>query len=323
MNIQIRNLTLYRCEPDSLPPIDELHPLLEQRAEQDRLEGIPPSGMANEGWLPVLGKHGSAYCERVNDCLLLRMGQADRILPPSVVNEELERRCDEYRERTGKLPGGRRRRELKEQVMAELMPLAFIRTRSTLAWIDRRRGWLAINTASRATAELVPFRLRVALGSFRVTPPTPMVSPRLELTSWLDGGECPAPWMLGDEAELRDLAEDGAIIRCVRQDLTANEVREHLAVGHHVFRLGLAFSGRVACVLGEDLTLRKIRFLAEKPVELLEIDDTATALLADFTLQAGDLGLLLDDLATRFAIPHDPALRLDDGEAPRCMRASQ
>ena len=67
--------------------------------------------------------------------------------------------------------------------------------------------------------------------------------------------------VLGDECELRDPAEAGAVVRCRRQDLESDEVREHLKSGKQVFQLGLEYDERVSFVLGEDLTVRKLRFV--------------------------------------------------------------
>ena len=68
----------------------------------------------------------------------------------------------------------------------------------------------------------------------------------------------------GDEIDIRRVEmvlEAGAVVRCRRQDLESDEVREHLKSGKQVFQLGLVFDDRMSFVLGEDLVVRKLKFL--------------------------------------------------------------
>jgi recombination associated protein RdgC len=111
--------------------------------------------------------------------------------------------------------------------------------------------------------------------------------------------------VLGDECELRDPAETGAVVRCRRQDLETDEVREHLKSGKQVFQLGLVFADRIGFVLGEDLTLRKLRFLDQVQDELGESDhESAVAELdAQFALMTLELEQLLQRIESWFGLP--------------------
>ena len=60
----------------------------------------------------------------------------------------------------GYQPGRKALRELKERVIEELLPKAFVRSRITHAWIDAENGWLAINTSFPVKAEEVIEHLR-------------------------------------------------------------------------------------------------------------------------------------------------------------------
>jgi recombination associated protein RdgC len=118
-----------------------------------------------------------------------------------------------------------------------------------------------VDSASRKAAEDAVSQVREALGRFPATPMAPAESPRSLMTGWLIDGKLPPGLVLGEECELRDPAEAGAIARCRRQDLESDEVREHLKSGKQVFQLGLVFEDRMSFVLGEDLVVRKLKFL--------------------------------------------------------------
>ena len=99
--------------------------------------------------------------------------------------------------------------------------------------------------------------------------------------------------------------EAGAIVKCRRQDLESDEVREHLKSGKQVFQLGLELDQRMAFVLGEDLTIRKFRFL---DVVLDEIGEETSEsaqqeLDARFALMSLETKRLLEKLDEWFGLP--------------------
>ena len=100
-------------------------------------------------------------------------------------------------------------------------------------------------------------------------------------------------------------AESGAVVRCRRQDLETDEVREHLKTGKQVFQLGLTFDDRISFVLGEDLVVRKLRFLDQVLDELGETqtDSAAAELDAQMALMTLEVERLLVKLDEWFGLP--------------------
>jgi recombination associated protein RdgC len=82
-------------------------------------------------------------------------------------------------------------------------------------------------------------------------------------------------------------------------------VREHLKSGKQVFQLGLVLDERIAFVLGEDLTVRKLRFLDGVLDELGEesSESAHTELDARFALMTLELKRLLEKLDEWFGLP--------------------
>ncbi len=216
-----------------------------------------------------------------------------------------QQKIENTADKTGKRPGARERKRLKEEVLTDLLPRAFIRLSKRNAYLDTAQGWLVVDTASRKAAEESVSQLREALGSFPAVPMAAEESPRALMTDWLAHGKLPKGLSLSDECELRDPVEAGAVVRCRRQELETDEVREHLKSGKQVFQLGLVFDERLAFTLGEDLVVRKLRFLDLVQNELgeTEKENAAAELDAVFALMSLELRRLFAKLEEWFGLP--------------------
>jgi recombination associated protein RdgC len=297
-----RNLTLFRFSP---AVAEDLKRLDEALAEH-RLRPCGPLEMSTRGFVPPVGRgEEAALTHAVNACTLVTVGGEDKLLPAAVVNDELQRKVQKIAEEEGRKVGGRERKRIKEDLLNELLPRAFVRNSRTSAYVDRKHGWLVLDTASRKSAENALTQIREALGSFPAVPLAPEEGPRVLMTDWLANGNLPAGLALGDECELRDPATaTGAIAKCRRQDLDADEVKEHLRNGKQVFQLGLVFDERISFVLGEDLVLRKLKFLDVVLDELGDShQDAAAEMDASFALLTLELERLLAKLEEWFGLP--------------------
>lgn len=297
-----RNLTLFRFSPAVAGDLSRLETALDEH----RLRPCGPQELFTRGFVPPVGRgDGEALTRSVKQCTLLTVGSEDKLLPSQVVNEELQRKVRKIAEEEDRKVGGRERKRLKEDLLLELLPRAFVRQSRLSAYVDKAGGWLVLDTSSRKSAETALSQVREALGSFPAVPLAPEQAPRLLMTDWLATGKLPAGLALGDECELRDPSTaTGAIVRCRRQDLDADEVKEHLRTGKQVFALGLVFDERISFVLGEDLIVRKLKFLDVVLDELADSAEDAYAELdATFALLTLELARLLAKLEEWFGLP--------------------
>jgi recombination associated protein RdgC len=296
-----RNLTLFRFSPAVAKSLKSLDADLAEK----RLRPCGPIELATRGFISPFGRSEEVLTHRVGEFALLTLGSEDKLLPSSVINEELSTRLQTIGEKTGRKPGGRERKRLKEEVLTDLLPRAFIRLSKRNVYLDSKEGWLVVDTASKKAAEETVTQLREALGSFPAVPMAAEESPRVLMTDWLAGGKLPAGLVLGDECELRDPVESGAIVRCRRQELETDEVREHLKSGKQVFALGLTFEDRLSFSLGEDLVVRKLRVLDVVQDELGEGDKESAAAELDavFALMSLELRRLLAKFEEWFGLP--------------------
>ena len=298
-----RHLSLFRFPASTSKSLKKL----ESNLAAQRLRACGPLELATHGFVSPYGRDDEDLLHQIGAFSLLTIGAEERLLPAIVVSEALAERLGKIAAKEARRVGAKERKRLKEEVISELLPRAFIRPSRMSAYLDGEEGWFVIDSASRKAAEEAVSQVREALGRFPAVPMAPEESPRALMTDWLIGGKLPQGLVLGEECELRDPAEAGAIVRCRRQDLESDEVREHLKSGKQVFQLGLEFDGRMAFVLGEDLVIRKLRFLDVVLDELGEDDaESARAELdASFALMTLELRNLLGRLAEWFGL-HRP-----------------
>jgi len=290
-----RNLTLFRF-PTTLDfsNVDTLLP-------EALLKPVGPLEMTSRGFISPFGRdEQEVLSHRLGDFLWLTVGGEDKILPGSVVNDLLGRKVAEIEEKEGRRPGGRARKRLKDDLIHELLPRAFVKSSRTDAMLDLQHGYVAVDTSSRKTGENVMSEIRGLLGSFPALPLNAEVAPRSILTGWIAGEPLPEGLSLGEECEMKDPIEGGAVVKCQHQELRCEEIDKHLEAGKQVTKLALVLDDHLSFVIGDDLGVRKLKFLdgALDQLENADQDGVRAELDARFALMSGEvrrLFLLLED----------------------------
>ena len=297
-----RNLTLFRF-PVSLDLSN-----LDTALAEARLKPVGPLDLSSRGFVSPFGRDTEALSHRIGDALWLTVGGEDKLLPAAVVNDLLQKKLAGIEEQEGKRLGGRARKRLKEDLVHELLPRAFVRPVRTDVMLDLAHGLCIVDTSSRKNAEAAVGELRHALGSFPALPLNAEVAPRAVLTGWIAGDRLPDGVSLGDECELKDAADGGAVVKCQRQELQGDEIAKHLESGKQVTRLALTLDDHVSFVLGEDLVVRKLKFLdgAVDQLESTDREDVRAELDARFALMSAELRRLFEVL--------EPALKLSKAD---------
>ncbi len=293
-----RNLTLFRF-PTSLDLSE-----LESRLAECALKPVGPMELSSRGFVAPFGQHGEALSHGLHDALWVTVGGEDKLLPGAVVNDLLQKKLAAIEEKEGRKPGGRTRKRLKDDLISELLPRAFVRPVRSDALLDASLGVIAVDTSSRRNAESVVSEIRRALGSFPALPVNAEVAPRAILTGWIAGDPLPDGLSLGDECELRDPTDTGAVVKVQRMDLSGDEIARHLEAGKQATRLALVLDDHVSFVLGEDLVVRKFKLLdgAVDQLESTDRDDVAAELDARFALMAGEFKRLFNVLEKAFKL---------------------
>jgi len=292
-----KNLYLYQFEKEFEQDADTLHEALSKKPFID----CSATQRESMGWVPPLGKKSEAYAHAVNNFILLTMARQERMLPASVVREELQERVTEIQERESRKVGSKEKKELTERIEDELLPRAFTRNSKLDAWIDLKGDWLVINTSSSTRAETFATELRKAIGSLPAVPPkTEAVSPLL--TQWLLEYKAPEPFEIGEECEMQSSGDDAGIVAFRRHELGTDEVKSNIETGKVVSKLALIWDRKVSFVVGDDLVVKKLKFLDVLEEKMNEEDPQSHEERMDieFTLMTGELSKLIPDLNKQF-----------------------
>jgi len=263
----------------------------EQLGEKLTQRGFQPcarSQAVSAGWVPPLGEESSELVHAANGRMLLKLKREERLLPATVVREQLEEKVAAIEAQQGRKVYRKERLTMKDEIVADCLPRAFTRSTGVYTYIDTRANWIFVDTASAGRAEELLNLLRECIGSFPVLLPQVNNAPTATMTGWLAHHNLPEDFALGEECELRDPGDEGGVVRCRGVDLLSEEVETHLHAGKQVARLSLSWEERLSLVLAEDLCLRRLKFSDElmKENEAIPEADNAARLDADFVLMS-------------------------------------
>ena len=143
-----RNLTFFRFP--TATDFSEIDTLLPHAV----LKPVGALEMNSRGFISPFGREEKELLShRIAEHLWLTVGGEDKILPAAVVNDLLERKLEEIEEKEGRRPGGRERKRMKDDLLHELLPRAFVKSSRNDAFIDLQHGYVAVDTSSRKTGE--------------------------------------------------------------------------------------------------------------------------------------------------------------------------
>lgn len=288
-----RNLQIFRLAPGWDYGTDALGAAL----QNGLFQACGASDRNSRGWVPPRGEDGELVFVVARQ-QLIALGIEQKLLPASVVRQYAQAKLEQIEVAQGYKPGRKQRREVSDQVEAELLPRAFVKRGLTYVWIDPVHRWLLVDASSSARADEVMEQLKVSLGELPLTLAKTRTAPSTAMTQWLAAGEAPGRFTIDRDCELQAAAEERPAVRYVRHSLDSEEVRKHIADGKTATRLALTWNDRVSFVLTEQLQVKKLAFLdilkedAERQAE--NADDLFAA---NFALMCGELAQLLSDLS--------------------------
>lgn len=310
-----KNLTLYRLGPGWPASAAEL----EQALAREPFAECTATQQKSSGWVPPRGEDHGALVEVVDGQWIARLAIETKAVPGEAVRRKAQEVIDEIERASGRRPGRREVRDIRDDALLALLPQAFARRSQVTAWLDPRRRRLLLDTASPARAdEVIGSLVRVAGRGFSIALLQTQHTPQAVMAGWLaaqSADELPPDFQVERECELKGSGEQPAVVRFTRHDLATDEVRQHVAEGKLPTRLALSWQGRVGFVLTEALQLRKIAFL-EGVFEGGGSEDE-DRFDADVALATGELSTLVDRLVEALGGEAEPGLPSGFTDAPR------
>lgn len=284
-----KNLSLFRLPTPWGMTLEKL----EEQLSRNLFARCPSNQPQSAGWTPPRGEN-MPLVHSVGGQWIIVLCTEERLLPASVIRDEVDERSKAMEAQQGYAPGRKQLRELKERVVEELMPRAFTRRHKTYAWIDPKAGWLIVDAPGGAKSDAVVENLRRSLDELPLALLHTEVSPQSAMADWLTSGDAPAGFTIDRDCELKAVGEEKAAVRYVRHPLEGAEVKAHLASGKLPTRIALTWDDRISFVLTEKLEIRSLAYL-----DLLKdsMDEQADDQFdADIALMTGELSRFLPDL---------------------------
>jgi recombination associated protein RdgC len=254
------------------------------------------------GWAPPLGPETETLVHAAAGRFLICMKREEKLLPATVVREMVTERVEKIEQEEGRKVYRKERLTLKDEITLDCLPRAFTRSSLVHAYIDTRENWIFVDSASAGRAEELLNLLRDNLGSFPLLLPQVNHSPVSTMTNWLVHRNVPEGMSLSGDCEMRELTEEGGVVRCRGVEMPGEEVDVHLQAGRQVVRLGLDWDERLSFTLAEDLCLRRLKFADELVAENEDLadDDPLARIDADFELMASAVTELQNRVMTLF-----------------------
>ena len=267
---------------------------LEERLAAGRFAECGATQPESVGWVQPRGEKHSTFAESVGGQLILRLCVERKAVPGSVVKAQLEARLDKIEQETGRRPKGKAAKEIKEEIVQDLLPRAFPKRSSNLVWIDQKAGLVVVNAGSSKGADRIVTTLVEALGGGIVLRPVnTQLAPATAMAEWLRTKEAPSGFTVDRECELKQPDSEKSTVRYARHTLDIDEVKLPT-------QLALTWNSRVSFVLTEGLAIKKIKLLDV----VLEEGKSASpnggsddgGFDADVAISTGELRLMLPDL---------------------------
>jgi recombination associated protein RdgC len=286
-----KNLIVYRLGGASVPDSAALEAEL-TKAIFVECSATQPLSM---GWTAPRGEPHHPLLDIVGGHWLMQLMVEQRVVPSSVVQRHADEKAAHLEHTTGRKPGKKQMKEIKEEVLLTLLPQAFTKRGAIKVWISPKQKLLMVDVSSPAKADSVITQLVKALPGVVVTPINTVQSPSAAMSEWLTTGEPPAGFTIDRECELKSADDSQSAVRYARHPLDIDEVRQHIAAGKEPTQLALTWSSRVSMVLTDTMLIKKIAFL-DGVFDGVKTKGQDEAFDANAAIATGELSRLIPDL---------------------------
>ncbi|MCV2368816.1 recombination-associated protein RdgC [Roseateles oligotrophus] len=295
-----KNLMVYRVGQEWQPTVEQI----EDSLAKTTFVETGATQQQSMGWAPPRGIEHAPLIEDIGGHWLLKLMIEQRVLPSSVVKRRTDEMAERIEAETGRKPGKKQTKDLKEQATLELLPMAFTKQSAIRVWIAPAQRLLMIDAGSASRAEEVVTLLIKELPGLNLHLIQTAEAPATCMAAWLMDGVPPEGFTIDRECELKSVDEMKSVVRYARHSLDIEEVRQHLSGGKSPTRLAMTWRDRVSFMLTDTLQIKKISFL-DVVFEGRDSSDKDEAFDADAAIATGELCKLIPDLIDGLGGEHD------------------
>ncbi|MDB6002177.1 MAG: recombination-associated protein RdgC [Rhizobacter sp.] len=252
-----KNATLYRIGTEWSAELEQIEEVL----QKSRFVECGPTQPLAMGWVEPRGEAHGPLAESVGGQWMFKLMTEKKVVPGSVVKRKTDELAARVEKETGRKPGKKQTKEIKEQALLDLLPMAFTKRSATVVWIDRENRLLLIDSASQSKADEVVTALVQGFKGFSAMLIQTDTSPAVSMSEWLMTREAPPGFSVDRECELQSQDETKANVKYARHMLDTDEVVAHIASGKTPTKLAMTWDGRVSFVLTQSGQIKKISFL--------------------------------------------------------------
>jgi len=255
------------------------------------------------GWSSPLQKHSEQLVHVNLNYWMICLQKQERILPSSVVNEQVQEKVNEIEEQQHRKVTRKEKAELKEEITNTLLPRSFTRTSRHYAYLCPSKGYMVINTSSAKVADELTSFLRKTIGSLPIRLPAVKQAPSSVMTHWVtDPDSLPNFLELGYECELTSNGEDKGSIKYKGLELDQDQIEQQIKSGMEVTKLAVDWRESISLLLGADLSVKRIKFgdMLQDQLEDSNSEDAASTFDAGFTIMTAEFDKLIPEILEAF-----------------------
>lgn len=252
------------------------------------------------GFTSALGNKCGSLVHEYNGRFMVCATNESKILPSQVIKSSLDGVVSDIELAEGRKVTKKEKSSLKDEIITTLLPRAFTKKSQTRALILPELNMILVDSSSASKSEELLALLRKALGSLPIVCLEFNNQVSEVLTKWVSASEVGNCFEMLNEAEL--VGNDKDVARFKNQDLTEQEVIDHVLQGKAVHNLALKFADSIEFIMQSDNSIKRIKFSEEFMAVNDDIGDDCeiTRLDADFILITNEVIELMESLTSSF-----------------------
>ena len=240
-----KNILFYRFTK----PFDTSSDSLETLLSDTPFKPCGPQDTYQLGWSTPLNK-SEQFVHVTGEYWMICLQKQERILPSSVVNEQIQEKVNEIEEQQHRKVTRKEKTELKENITQQLLPKSFTRTTRYYAYLCPSKGYMVVNTSSAKVADEFTSYLRKTIGSLPIRIPAVNQAPSSIMNNWMTLKQnLPTGFELGLECELASTGEEKGSIKYKGLEFDTDHLEQNIASGMEVTKLTLRWNESISFCL--------------------------------------------------------------------------